>query len=89
MMVCNELNHFVGEDPGEGFNLLKDPLAYVQVKDGKGRVPNWRLCPLGEGDVPLNQALEILLTNDKTRLMWNGSMPGILNLIRPPRCERF
>jgi sugar phosphate isomerase/epimerase len=53
-----------GEDPAEGFDLLKDRLAYVQVKDGKERGPNWRLCRLGEGDVPLNQAFELLLTND-------------------------
>ena len=50
-----------GEYPGEGFDLLKHHLAYVQVKDGKGRGPNWRLCPLGEGDVPWPRAFELLL----------------------------
>jgi sugar phosphate isomerase/epimerase len=53
----------LGEKPAEGFALLKDRIAYVQVKDGKGRVPNWRLCALGEGDVPLSQAFELLLAN--------------------------
>jgi sugar phosphate isomerase/epimerase len=53
-----------GENPAEGFNLLKEHLAYVQVKDGKGRDPNWQLCSLGEGDVPLSQAFELLLAND-------------------------
>ncbi|HEU0293160.1 MAG TPA: sugar phosphate isomerase/epimerase family protein [Anaerolineales bacterium] len=53
-----------GEAPTESFELLKDHLAYVQVKDGKGREPDWRLCPLGQGDVPLNQAFELLLEND-------------------------
>ena len=53
-----------GEAPVESFELLKDHLAYVQVKDGKGRAPDWRLCPLGQGDVPLNQAFELLLAND-------------------------
>lgn len=53
-----------GEDPAEGFGLLKDRLAYVQVKDGKGRTPGWQLCSLGEGDVPLGQAFELLLAND-------------------------
>jgi sugar phosphate isomerase/epimerase len=53
-----------GEDPAQGFDLLKDHLAYVQVKDGKGREPNWQLCPLGEGNVPLSQAFELLLAND-------------------------
>jgi len=50
-----------GENPIEGFELLKNHLAYVQVKDGKGRDPNWQLCPLGAGDVPLAQAFELLL----------------------------
>ena len=50
-----------GEEPAEGLDLLKDYIGYVQVKDGKGRDPNWRLCPLGVGDVPLRQAFELLL----------------------------
>lgn len=53
-----------GEKPAEGYDLLKDRLAYVQVKDGKGRTPNWQLCNLGEGDVPLSQAFALLLAND-------------------------
>jgi sugar phosphate isomerase/epimerase len=53
-----------GEDPAEGFELFKDRLAYVQVKDGTGRNANWKLCPLGQGDVPLNQAFELLRTDD-------------------------
>jgi len=53
-----------GDDSKEGFELLKDRLAYVQVKDGRGRGDNWQLCPLGEGDVPLRQAFELLLVND-------------------------
>ena len=53
-----------GEDPAQGFDLLKDHLAYVQVKDGKGREPNWQLCAVGEGIVPLSQAFELLLAND-------------------------
>jgi len=52
-----------GEDPAEGFDLLKNHIGYVQVKDGKGRGPTWQLCPLGEGDVPLKQALQLLLAN--------------------------
>ncbi len=53
-----------GEDPAEGFDLLKNRLAYVQVKDGKGRAPNWQLSSLGEGDVPLSRAFELLVAND-------------------------
>src|SRR5687768_10666625 len=50
-----------GENPDAGFDLLKDRLAYVQVKDGRGRGAEWQLCSLGQGDVPLDQAFELLL----------------------------
>jgi sugar phosphate isomerase/epimerase len=53
-----------GEDPEEGFELLKDRIAYVQVKDGKGRGAEWQLCSLGEGNVPLSQAFQLLLAHD-------------------------
>jgi sugar phosphate isomerase/epimerase len=53
-----------GEEPAEGFHLLKDRIAYVQVKDGRGRAADWQLCSLGEGDVPLGQAFGLLLAND-------------------------
>jgi sugar phosphate isomerase/epimerase len=51
----------VGEDVEEGFNLLKDRLAYIQVKDGKIGKSGWGLCPVGHGDVPLARAFEFLL----------------------------
>jgi len=44
-----------GEDPDQGFKLLKDRLAYVQVKDGQRVGTSWQLCPLGQGNVPLDQ----------------------------------
>jgi sugar phosphate isomerase/epimerase len=50
-----------GEDPAEGFELLKQRLAYVQVKDGVRHGSNWQLCSLGQGNVPLSQAFELLL----------------------------
>jgi sugar phosphate isomerase/epimerase len=53
-----------GENPADSFALLKDRLAYVQVKDGKGRDPKWQLCSLGEGDIPLSQAFELLMANN-------------------------
>ena len=52
-----------GENIKEGFELLKNRLAYVQVKDGKGRGDEWQLCPLGQGDVPLAQAFGLLLAH--------------------------
>ena len=51
----------VGEDPAEGFEVLKDRLAYVQVKDGKRHGSTWQLCSLGQGHVPLARAFELLL----------------------------
>lgn len=50
-----------GEDPDESFPLLKDRLAYVQVKDGTRHGSTWQLCLLGQGNVPLVRAFELLL----------------------------
>lgn len=52
-----------GEQPDQGFELLKDRLAYVQVKDGQRNGTTWQLCPLRQGNVPLDQAFELLLAN--------------------------
>ncbi|HLO28405.1 MAG TPA: sugar phosphate isomerase/epimerase family protein [Anaerolineales bacterium] len=51
-----------GEDLKEGFAAFKDRLAYVQVKDGKRQGNEWQLCPLGEGNVLLRRAFELLMT---------------------------
>jgi sugar phosphate isomerase/epimerase len=56
----------VGENPSEGFELLKDRLAYVQVKDGKRFDSEWQLCALGQGHVPLARAFELLLAHGYT-----------------------
>jgi len=52
-----------GEDPADGFEFIKDVLAYVQVKDGKKNESEWMLCHLGKGNVPLRKALEFLLAS--------------------------
>jgi len=52
-----------GEEALEGFELLNERLAYVQVKDGTRRGEDWQLCALGQGNVPLTQAFELLLVN--------------------------
>ena len=49
-----------GEDPVEGFELLKDRIAYVQVKDGTRSGAHWQICNFGQGNVPLVQAFELL-----------------------------
>ena len=59
--ICN--GFAAGEDLAEGFNLFKDRIAYVQVKNGKKQDATWQLCTLGQGDVPLSQAFELLLAN--------------------------
>jgi sugar phosphate isomerase/epimerase len=53
----------VGEDLKEGFELLKDRIAYVQVKDGIKHGTEWQLCSLGHGHVPLTQAFALLLAH--------------------------
>jgi sugar phosphate isomerase/epimerase len=50
----------IGETPDEGLSALGPWLRYVQVKDGVGRLPDWRLTLLGEGEVPLGRAVELL-----------------------------
>jgi sugar phosphate isomerase/epimerase len=52
------------EAPAEGFALLKDHIAYVQVKDGRKSTDGWQLCSLGKGNVPLREAFELLLSNE-------------------------
>jgi sugar phosphate isomerase/epimerase len=54
----------VGEDPTESFELLKDRLAYVQVKDGIRDGSTWQLCTVGQGNVPLARACALLLAHD-------------------------
>jgi len=52
-----------GEEPDEGFALLRDRLAYVQVKDGIRQGSSWQLCAVGQGNVPLTQAFTLSLEN--------------------------
>jgi sugar phosphate isomerase/epimerase len=52
------------ENPSEGFALLKDHIAYVQVKDGRKSRDGWQLCSLGKGNVPLSEAFKLLLSNE-------------------------
>lgn len=49
-----------GEMPQEGAQNLRGRIAYVQIKDGVGQHAQWRLTNVGEGEVPLQQALELL-----------------------------
>ena len=52
-----------GENLKEGFELLKNRIAYVQIKDGMKHGTEWQLCSLGQGHVPLAQAFELQLAH--------------------------
>lgn len=49
-----------GEPPDEGTRNLRNRISYVQVKDGRGQNEHWRLTNVGEGEVPLRRAMELL-----------------------------
>lgn len=49
-----------GESPAEGARNLGGRIGYVQVKDGVGRRPSWRLTSVGAGEVPLREAFALL-----------------------------
>jgi len=49
-----------GELPAETWARLGSRLAYVQIKDGTGQGANWRLTNVGEGHVPLGEAMRLL-----------------------------
>ena len=51
-----------GEDPAIGGPALGPWIRYVQLKDGRGRGVDWRLTAIGEGEVPLRDALTLLAT---------------------------
>ncbi len=46
-----------GERPETGLAAYAGRIRYVQVKDGTGSGSSWRLCGLGEGEVPIDEAL--------------------------------
>jgi sugar phosphate isomerase/epimerase len=50
-----------GEDPSVGCSALGPWIRYVQLKDGRGRGADWRLTAIGEGEVPLGEALTMLV----------------------------
>ena len=47
----------VGERPADGLAAYDGRIAYVQLKDGTGVDEAWRLSALGQGEVPLDEAL--------------------------------
>lgn len=49
-----------GEAPADAWPVYEGRIRYVQVKDGTGRAESWTLCNLGEGDVPIGDALDRL-----------------------------
>jgi sugar phosphate isomerase/epimerase len=49
-----------GEAPATGLATYEGRIAWVQVKDGTGQGATWRLCGLGDGEVPIAGALAAL-----------------------------
>src|SRR5579859_1910493 len=56
-------SYAAGEAVSDSFKLLRKRLFYVQVKDSFGRWPQRRLALLGEGEVPLDEAFQLLLAS--------------------------
>jgi len=52
-----------GQTLAEGFEVVWPRLSYVQVKDGRGQGADWRLTPVGAGDVPVPEAIRLLLAS--------------------------
>jgi sugar phosphate isomerase/epimerase len=52
--------HRANESAPDGIRNLGERISYVQIKDGIGRGTAWRLTNVGEGDVELRQAIELL-----------------------------
>jgi sugar phosphate isomerase/epimerase len=50
----------VGESPQEVVAALGDHLHLVHVKDARRDGDDWRLVPLGEGEVPVRESLAVL-----------------------------
>jgi sugar phosphate isomerase/epimerase len=55
-----------GEAVEDSYRLLGSRIVHVHVKDGVGRLDDWRLTRLGEGEVPLKRAFELLLEGGYT-----------------------
>jgi len=51
----------MGETPQQVIALLGDRLLHVQVKDARRRDSGWDLVLLGEGEVPVAEAVKLLL----------------------------
>jgi sugar phosphate isomerase/epimerase len=51
-----------GEDVMNSYQHLAGRLAYVQVKDGRGQGKTWQLGPVGKGEVPIRQAINLLMS---------------------------
>jgi len=51
----------MGETPSQIIGLLGDRLLHVQIKDARRRDNGWDLVLLGEGEVPVAEAVELLL----------------------------
>ena len=86
----------VGASLSEGREVVGQRLSYVQLKDGRGQNVDWRLRPLGAGEVPLSAAIQLLLESGYAGAFsvewdWDGhpeldppetELPAALDLVR-------
>ena len=49
-----------GETPDTGAQNVHDRISDVQIKDGVGQHATWKLTDVGAGEVPLQQAIQLL-----------------------------
>ena len=54
----------VGESPAEVVRALGSAIRLVHVKDARRRGNEWELVPLGDGDVPVRESLDVLRAHD-------------------------
>lgn len=50
----------MGESPGDVMSALGDRIVLVHVKDARREADGWQLVPLGEGDVPVTESIDVL-----------------------------
>jgi len=50
----------MGETPAEALNLIGDRLVNVHLKDARRKGDNWELLLLGDGEIPVRDALRLL-----------------------------
>jgi sugar phosphate isomerase/epimerase len=56
-----------GDSPEVAFEAYDGRIAWIQVKDGTGHGDTWQLGPIGAGEVPLQDALALVVARSRQR----------------------